>query len=109
MFLLIIPSFVLFGIDGYNSFRDRGVAVAKVGGQDITQSEWDFAHKNEVERLRASRPNLDIKLLDSPEMRYASLERLVQEKTVAPAAGQSRVSNTDARMARGLRHAGGIW
>ena len=46
MFLLIIPSFVLFGIDGYNRFRDHGVAVAKVGGQDITQAEWDFAHKN---------------------------------------------------------------
>ena len=103
MFLLIIPSFVLFGIDGYNSFRDKGIAVAKVGGQDITQSEWDFAHKNEVERLRASRPNLDIKLLDSPDMRYASLERLVQEKVLAQAAEQSRLSTSDARLARELQ------
>lgn len=103
MFLLIIPSFVLFGIDGYNNFRDKGVAVARVGGQDITQSEWDFAHKNEVERLRASRPGLDIKLLDSPEMRYASLERLVQEKVLAQAAEQSRLSTSDARLARELQ------
>ncbi len=103
MFLLIIPSFVLFGIDGYNSFRDKGIAVAKIGGQDITQSEWDFAHKNEVDRLRASRPTLDIKLLDSPEMRYASLERLVQEKVLAQAAEQSRLSTSDARLARELQ------
>jgi len=103
MFLLIIPSFVLFGIDGYNRFRDHGVAVAKVGGQDITQAEWDFAHKNEVDRLRAARPNVDIKLLDSPEMRYASLERLVQERVLAQAAEQSRLTTSDARLARELQ------
>lgn len=103
MFLLIIPSFVLFGIDGYNRFRDQGVAVAKVGGHDITQSEWDFAHKNEIERLRAARPNLDIKLLDSPELRYATLERLVQEKVLGQAAEEARLSTSDARLARELQ------
>ncbi|MEO8121405.1 MAG: SurA N-terminal domain-containing protein, partial [Rhodoferax sp.] len=35
MFLLIIPSFVLFGVDGYNSFREKGETVARVGGHDI--------------------------------------------------------------------------
>ena len=53
MFLLIIPSFVLFGIDGYNRMREKGDAVARVGGQDITQGEWDAAHKAEADRLRA--------------------------------------------------------
>ncbi|MDP2367879.1 SurA N-terminal domain-containing protein [Rhodoferax sp.] len=103
LFLLIIPSFVLFGIDGYNQSGDKGAAVAQVGGQGITQAEWDFAHKNEVERLRASRPNLDVKLLDSPEMRYASLERLVQEKVLAQAAEQSKLSTSDARLTRELQ------
>ena len=45
LFLLIIPSFVLFGIDGYNRFREKGQAVALVGGHEITQAEWDAAHK----------------------------------------------------------------
>ncbi|MBK9235639.1 MAG: SurA N-terminal domain-containing protein [Rhodoferax sp.] len=103
LFLLIIPSFVLFGIDGYNNFRDNAVSVAKVGGHDITQQEWDYAHKNEVERLRAARPNLDIKLLDSPELRYATLERLVQENVLAQAAEQTRLSTSDARLARELQ------
>ena len=37
MFLLIIPSFVLFGIDGYTNLRGKGEAVALVGGQEVTQ------------------------------------------------------------------------
>ncbi len=68
MFLLIIPSFVLVGIDGYNRFNDRGAAVASVGGRDITQGEWDAAHKSEVERIRRRRcPRWTSKLLDSPK------------------------------------------
>jgi peptidyl-prolyl cis-trans isomerase D len=31
-------------------------------------------------------PSLDIKLLDSPEARYATLERLVSERVMAAAA-----------------------
>ena len=53
MFLLIIPSFVLFGIDGYNRFRDKGATVARVGSQEISQAEWDASHKMEVEIGRA--------------------------------------------------------
>ena len=53
LFLLIIPSFVLFGIDGYTRMGDAGVKVATVNGKAITQSEWDNAHRFEVDRLRA--------------------------------------------------------
>ena len=51
LFLLIFPSFVLFGIDGYNRFRDKGESVASVNGQEITQAEWDNAHRAQVERM----------------------------------------------------------
>lgn len=103
MFLLIIPSFVLFGIDGYNRFRDKGQTVARVGGNDITQSEWDDSHKKEADRVRASMPNLDPKLLDSPQARYATLERLVHARVLALAAESSHFSTTDARLARELQ------
>ena len=102
MFLLIIPSFVLFGIDGYNRMSEKGDAVARVGGHDITQGEWDAAHKAEADRLRASMPNLDAKLLDSPEARYATLERLVRERVLAQAADKSRLTTSDGRLARSL-------
>ncbi|MDP3616682.1 MAG: SurA N-terminal domain-containing protein, partial [Rhodoferax sp.] len=97
MFLLIIPSFVLFGIDGYNRMRENGEAVARVGGYDITQGEWDAAHKAEADRLRASMPNLDAKLLDSPDARYATLERLVRERVLAQAADKFKLTTSDAR------------
>lgn len=103
MFLLIIPSFVLFGIDGYNSYRDKGAAVARVAGHDITQGEWDAAHKSDSDRIRASNPNLDAKLLDSPEARYATLERLVRERVLAEAADKSKLTTSDTRLARELQ------
>ena len=103
MFLLIIPSFVLFGIDKFNRLGDKGEVVARVGGHDITQAEWDFAHKNEVGRILARMPNVDPKLLDSAEARYASLERLVRERVMAEAADKLKLQAGDARLARELQ------
>jgi len=103
MFLLIIPAFVLVGVDGYNRFNSNTVVVAKVGGRDITQAEWDFAHKNETDRIRANAPSIDAKLLDSPIARYTTLERLVRERVLAEAAEKSRLSTSDARLARELQ------
>jgi peptidyl-prolyl cis-trans isomerase D len=103
LFLLIIPSFVLFGIDGYNRMSKSGTAVARVGGHDITQEQWDIAHKAEADRMRASMPNVDAKLLDSPEARYATLERLVRDRVVALAAEKAKLSTSDARLARYLQ------
>ncbi|MES2402211.1 MAG: SurA N-terminal domain-containing protein [Pseudomonadota bacterium] len=103
LFLLIVPSFILFGLDGYNKSKDNAAVVAKVDGQDITQTEWDRAHLREVERLRASMPSLDPKLLDSPEARYATLERLVRDRVLVAAAAKSRLITSDQRLARDLQ------
>jgi peptidyl-prolyl cis-trans isomerase D len=102
LFLLIVPSFILFGLDGYNRSRDKASAVAKVDGQEITQAEWDRAHLREVERLRASMPTLDSKLLDSPEARYATLERLVRDRVLVAAASKLKLGVSDQRLAREL-------
>ncbi len=103
MFLLIIPSFVLFGIDGYNRNRDKGEAVARVGGNDISQGEWDAVHKSDVDRIRAQRPEIDIKMLDTPEARYASLERLVRERVLLQAVDKMKLQAGDAKLARELQ------
>ena len=103
MFLLIIPSFVLFGINSYDRMRDKGEAAARVGGQDISQGEWDAAHKAEADRMRTSMPNVDAKLLDSPQARYATLERLVRERVLAQAAEKFKLTTSDARLARDLQ------
>lgn len=103
MFLLIIPAFVLVGIDGYQRFNEKQSPVARVGSRDITQAEWDFTHKSEMERIQASAPNVDVKLLDSPQARLASLERLVRERVLAEAADTLHLVTSDARLARELQ------
>ena len=108
MFLLIIPAFVLVGINGFRSFNAGGDTVAKVGGYSIKQAEWDAAHKNEVDRARNSQPNLDPKLLDAPELKYATLERLVREHVLSDAAADAHLTSTDARLARELQQSPAI-
>ena len=103
LFLLIFPSFVLFGLEGYNRFREGGAAVASVDGQDITQGEWDAAHRNQVERMRSSMPNVDVKLFDTPEAKYSTLERMVRDRLLQVAANKLRLGASDARLAAELQ------
>lgn len=98
LFLLIVPSFVLVGINGYNSMQEKGAAVAKVAGREILQAEWDAAHKQEVDRLRQQMPTLDSKLLESPAARYATLERLVRDRVLAAAADDMHLHISDQRL-----------
>lgn len=102
LFLLIIPSFVLFGIDG-NYFTEKSATVASVDGKAITQTEWDNAHRNESDRLRAQQPGIDGKLLDSPQARYATLEKLVRDRVLAAAAQHMHLIASDAQLARELQ------
>ena len=51
--LLIIPSFVFFGIEGYKGFNGpENQKVASVAGQKVTQAEWDAGHRQQVDNLR---------------------------------------------------------
>ena len=103
LFLLIVPSFVLFGLDGYTRDSNQGTVVAKVDGQKIMQSDWDRAHQADIDRLSSSMPTVDIKLLDTPEARYASLERLVRDRVIASAAQKFNFTTSDQQLARELQ------
>lgn len=103
LFLLIFPSFVLFGVQSYTHMGEKGDAVARVDGADIHQGEWDNAHKLEIDRLRQQMPNLDPRLLDSPEARYGTLERLVRDRVIRAAAQGERLAMSDEAVARELQ------
>ncbi len=102
LFLLIIPSFVLVGIDS-NYFSEKSAVVARVDGNKITQTEWDNAHRVESDRIRAQSPNVDAKMLDSAAARYATLERMVRERVLAAAAQKMHMVTSDSRLARSLQ------
>lgn len=97
--LLILPSFVAFGIQGYSKFGDDGV-VAKVAGQKITQAEWDNAHRTTVERMRAQQPDVDVRAFDTPQAKLASLEGLIRQYVLAAAARDQNLSAPTARLVR---------
>ncbi|HET7526819.1 MAG TPA: SurA N-terminal domain-containing protein [Burkholderiaceae bacterium] len=99
--LLIFPSFIFFGIQGYSRFMDGGAAtVAKVDGHPITRAEWDQAHQRQVERLRRQFPNIDVKLFDNPSTRRETLENLVNERLLLTAAYKEQLTVSDERLRR---------
>ena len=99
LFLLIIPAFVLVGVDGFKRINASGPAVAEIGSHGISQGDWDAAHKREVERLRQTVPNLDPKMMDSAEAKYATLERMVRDQVIGQTAQDAHLTTTDARLA----------
>ena len=103
LFLLIVPSFVLVGMNN-NPVAEKGSVVAKVDGTEITQPEWDREHLKEVDRLRISMPTIDAKLLDSPEARFATLERMVRDRVIAVTADKLKLSTSNEHLARELQN-----
>jgi peptidyl-prolyl cis-trans isomerase D len=102
LLVLVIPAFVLVGVEGYSSFSEQAEAVAVVDGQDIKKVEWDAAHREEIERMRQNLPGVDVKLLDTEQARFATLERLVRERVLAAAAADMHIYVSDQKLEREL-------
>ncbi len=101
MLLLIIPSFIFFGVQGYSQFTDgSATTVAKVDGQSISRNEWDDAHKRYVDQVRRQSPNVDIALIDTPALRRDTLDGLVRDRVLIAAANHLQLYPTVGRMAR---------
>ena len=101
MVLLIFPSFVFFGVQGYSRFMgEEAAAVAKVDGRSITRGEWDAAHRQAVERVRREAPNIDARLLDSPEVKRETLDNMLRERVLQAAALKYVLMPTDERLQR---------
>lgn len=99
--LLIFPSFVFFGVQGYSSFTEgAGAKVASVDGRDITQVEWDAAQQRNIDRLRQQMPGVDVKLFDTPEVRRDTLDGIVRERVLLAAAENMHLGVSDERLQR---------
>lgn len=101
--LLIFPSFVFFGVEGYSRFNDESSAtVARVDGRKITRAEWDAEHRRQIDQARARMPGLDAKFFDAPEVRRGTLDQLVRERVLFAAAMRAHLSVSDERLMREL-------
>lgn len=98
--LVILPSFIAGGVLSVSKFgSDEGVVV-KVAGSKITQAEWDHAHRQMAERVRAQRPDTDAREFDKPEIKKQSLDQLVREFVLNAAARDQHLTPTTARVLR---------
>ena len=98
LFLIFLP-FAFFGVDSY--FRGSGVgqAVARVGDQSISQEEFSRALRERQEALqRMMQGRIDPSMLDNPELRYATLDALIQRRLLLEGALRAGVTVSDERV-----------
>jgi peptidyl-prolyl cis-trans isomerase D len=101
LLLLIIPSFVFFGVQGYSRFTDgANAAVAKIDGQSVLRNEWEDAHKRNLDMVRRQNPQFDPSKMDGTAMRRETLDGLVRERVLLAAANQLHLFPAATRMLR---------
>lgn len=100
LLILILPSFVIFGVQGYEQFLNEDEVVAKVAGRKVTTAEMDNAHRNMVERARAQQPELDASKLDAPEIKRQALDLLLNDYVLMAAANDQKLRAPDTRVLR---------
>ena len=99
--LLIFPSFVFFGVQGYSRFNDAtNDTVAKVDGVGIKRAEWDDAHKRQVDNFRRQAPGIDASMFDTPQLRRETLDGLVRERLLIAASSSEFIQRLTAVSAR---------
>lgn len=99
LLILILPSFVALGVQGYDRFLDAASSgVASVDGQKISQAEWDAAHRQASERVRQQQPDVDAKLLDTPEAKQQALDGLIQQRVLSAAARSQHLEVANERL-----------
>ena len=104
LFLLVFPSFVFFGIQGYSRFvGNEQQVVARVAGQPVSQAELDAALRERVERARRQMPTLDAKLFETPEMRRLALDGIVRDRVTVAAADKMYLRTSDDRLERAFK------
>jgi peptidyl-prolyl cis-trans isomerase D len=90
--VLVFPSFVFFGVQGYNRFMEGERAVAKVGGHSITAQEFENAQRQRLDRMREMfGQNFDPKLFDTPQARASVLDSLIAERALATETAKANV------------------
>jgi peptidyl-prolyl cis-trans isomerase D len=79
--VLIVPPFALFGVDYYFRGTDPADQVARVSGSRISQQEFGQALRRREEQLRQMLGgNPDQSKLDTPQIRRAVLNELIEER-----------------------------
>lgn len=93
LLVLILPSFIFFGVEGYSRMGDGENAVAKVAGYTITKEEWDGAQRQQLERMRQMFGNqFDSSMFDTPQTKRAVLDNLISQYALSAETERAKLS-----------------
>ena len=109
LLLLVIPSFVLLGVEGYQDRGDAAGGVATVAGQKVTQQEWEEAQRRQIDQARQMMgAQFDQKMFESAEAKQAVLNNLVAERAISAEIARANMTVSDASLARQIAEIPGL-
>lgn len=98
--LMMLP-FMLFGVDWYFRTSDPVGTVATVDKRPISRDEFDQAMRDQAERLRSQMGRqFDPAMLESPEVRFAILDQVINQRLLAAEAARDGIRVNDAQLAQ---------
>ena len=98
---MIALPFAFFGVDFYFRGADQEQVVATVGSQKITRAEFENSLRDHGDRLRAQLGRgFDSAILDNPEVRYAVVEQLINQRLLSDEASRAGMRVSDAQLAQ---------
>ena len=103
LFVLIFPSFVLFGIQGYDHLTGDANLAAKVGGIPISMQQFDQTQREQVARLQqALGGRIDVSAIDTPAMRMRTLDGMIDQLLVQLAVEKQHLVVGDAALQQAI-------
>jgi len=109
LLVIIVPSFVLVGLESYQDRGDAAAGVATVAGQKVTQQEWEEAQRRQIDQARQMMgPQFDQKMFETPEAKQAILNNLVAERAINAEIAASHMTVGDAAIAKQISDIPGL-
>lgn len=109
LLVIIVPSFVLVGVESYQNRGDAASSVATVAGQKVTQQEWEEAQRRQIDQARQMMgPQFDQKMFETPEAKQAILNNLVAERAINAEIARTHMTVGDVAIARQLGEIPGL-
>ncbi|MFL6700302.1 MAG: SurA N-terminal domain-containing protein [Vitreoscilla sp.] len=96
--IVIIPTFGIVGLQSYLQSNESAVEVASVDGHDISHADWDAQRRRDIDQIRSRNPQIDLKLLDTPEAQRRSLDSLVRDRVLQATVAHENLSVSDERI-----------
>lgn len=108
LLVFIVPSFIFFGVQGYDMLGD-GNAPAKVDGKAISEQEWENAQREQADLLRQrAGQQFDPKWIESPNFKWMVLDRLIDNRVMAAEVAAEKLTVPDGVVLRTIMEIPGL-